>query len=970
MTALAQAFVRLRPDVSGFKSDAERGIDGAGLGKLGDKHGKAFGGAFTASAGKMLAGVGGLLAAIGVASFFKDSIAEAREAVKVGKITEAAIRSTGGAAKVSAAQIGDLATALSYKVGVDDEAIQSGENLLLTFTRVRNEAGRGNDVFNQASGAIVDMTAAMNNGVVTQEGLKASTIQVGKALNDPIKGMTALSKVGVTFTAQQKEQIKGFVESGNIMGAQKVILRELTTEFGGAAAAAADPAQRATVIWANFKEMIGGLVLPILNQLVLFMATVLLPLIQNKIIPFVQMAGAAFVAAFRDGDVTSDGFIGTLERLGGVVGMVWRQVQAFWAGLTQGADASSGTLQQLGNVLRTVVIPAIAAFIGWIGQAVGWLTSGSEWAGLLRAAIAGAAGAILIAAGVIKIITTAQMLWNLAMALNPIGLVVIAIGALVAGVIYAWTHFAGFRDVVIAVWDALKTGALAVWSVLQPVFQAIGAAALWLWQNVLYPSFTGWKLIIENVVIPVVLFLWHNVIEPAFQAIAFWVKFAWQVASVIFELWRNYIANVVGPIILWLWHNVVEPWGRGMIAVVTQVWANLQPIFAAIGNFITDRLVPAFQRGVQAIGVAWNGLREAARAPVAFVVNFVANPLIRGFNRVASAFGVKTRVDEIGGFAAGGHVRGPGSGTSDQVPIWASNGEYVIPARTVRRMGVGFFDQLIGRPRPGTKYPGDGSGGLAFALGGLIDFGKDIWATVTDPARIIKGPAEAALRAVPGGGMVRDMAIGAGRKLLDAVLSFVGGGGGGGDVGRARALLLAANGKPYGWAQAGPGSFDCSGIVSMVWNALHGRPPYSHTFSTGNEAGFFPKAGFGGVLTAGWTNPGEPGPGGSSVGHTAAILAGLPFESTGGRGVHVGAGVTPVNAFAHVGHYARGGVVPGPAGRAQAAIVHGGERITPAGQPIELGARTIRELAAAIAAGVGGEINHSGRSMVQLARAR
>jgi hypothetical protein len=124
------------------------------------------------------------------------------------------------------------------------------------------------------------------------------------------------------------------------------------------------------------------------------------------------------------------------------------------------------------------------------------------------------------------------------------------------------------------------------------------------------------------------------------------------------------------------------------------------------------------------------------------------------------------------------------------------------------------------------------------------------------------------------------------------------------------AWLWAQNGKPYGWAQAGPNSYDCSGIVSAVWNILHGRNPYSHTFSTSNQAPFFPKVGQVGILTAGWANPGERG--GGSVGHTAANFAGVGVESTGSRGVRIGVGTTPVTNFAHWGTFADGGMVYGP----------------------------------------------------------
>jgi hypothetical protein len=128
--------------------------------------------------------------------------------------------------------VAKLAEALMHKSGVDDEAIQSGENLLLTFTNVQNQVGKGNDIFNQATSTMLDMSVALGQDT------KSSAVQLGKALNDPIKGITALSRVGVSFTAGQKAQIKAMVDAGDTMGAQKIILAELNKEFGGSAEAA------------------------------------------------------------------------------------------------------------------------------------------------------------------------------------------------------------------------------------------------------------------------------------------------------------------------------------------------------------------------------------------------------------------------------------------------------------------------------------------------------------------------------------------------------------------------------------------------------------------------------------------------------------------------------------------------------------------------------------------------------------
>ena len=195
----------------------------------------------------MLAAFGGAAIIAGI----KDVTAEAREAAMVGKITEARLKSTGGVANVTGAQVAGLAERLSNLTGVDDELIQSGENLMLTFTGVRNEAGKGNDIFTRATKLAVDLAAGMNNGAVTTNGLKTANIQLGKALEDPIKGITALRRSGVSFSEQEKEQIKTLVDHGDKLDAQKIILAAVQKQFGGTAAASADAGKRFGVFVAN-----------------------------------------------------------------------------------------------------------------------------------------------------------------------------------------------------------------------------------------------------------------------------------------------------------------------------------------------------------------------------------------------------------------------------------------------------------------------------------------------------------------------------------------------------------------------------------------------------------------------------------------------------------------------------------------------------------------------------------------------
>ena len=205
--------------------------------------------------GKMAAIVGGAAALGGLVATLKIGVDEFMQAQKVMAQTGAVLKSTGGAANVTSKRITTMSESLMKLSGIDDEAIQSGQNLLLTFTKIRNETGKGNNIFDQATLAMTNLSVAMGKD------LSSSAILVGKALNDPVKGVGALSRAGVQFTASQKDTIKALVDSGNVMGAQKMILKELETQFGGSAKAAGQtlPGQL-NILKETFRNVAAGLV--------------------------------------------------------------------------------------------------------------------------------------------------------------------------------------------------------------------------------------------------------------------------------------------------------------------------------------------------------------------------------------------------------------------------------------------------------------------------------------------------------------------------------------------------------------------------------------------------------------------------------------------------------------------------------------------------------------------------------------
>ncbi len=194
----------------------------------------------------------------GLGSAVGYALSEAMSAEEIMTQLNAVIASTGGAAGVTADMASQLADSLSQVTRFEDDAILKSQALLLTFTNISS------DVFPAATQAILDMSTAMG------QDLQTSAIQIGKALNDPIAGMGALQRVGVAFNETQKATIEGLIAGGQTMEAQRLILAELTKEFGGSAVAAGQTfAGQMDIIkntLSNVAENIGMAVLPTLKQ--------------------------------------------------------------------------------------------------------------------------------------------------------------------------------------------------------------------------------------------------------------------------------------------------------------------------------------------------------------------------------------------------------------------------------------------------------------------------------------------------------------------------------------------------------------------------------------------------------------------------------------------------------------------------------------------------------------------------------
>ena len=418
----------------------------------------------------LLAGAGAAVAA--GAAILHTGIGEAMAAAAGTAQLEAGIKSTGGAAGVSADQLNALASSIQDYSGQTDDSIVKSEQLLLTFTNIKNNGP--DKIFDQATQASADMAAKMGGDA------SASAILLGKALNDPAKGITALTRVGVSFTEEQKKSIKAMTDSGDTMGAQKLILKELQTEFGGAAQAAGDslPGQleKGKRAFEDMSQAVVTTILPIVTPAISGIAGAIKE-VSPKIVEFAKtfidgvksifdlFVKGDFTKTFRETfhleeDSSAVNFLfnvrdAVLKVVSFIKDTAVPAIQNFIKEF-QNSEGAGGklraVLEAIGTFISGTLVPAIVNMIKWVGD------NKTLVEGFVVSILAGVA-AFQAYNAVMAVIKAATIAWTIVQGIlngtliaNPIGLVVMAIAALVAGIIWVATKTTFFQDVWKAAW--------------------------------------------------------------------------------------------------------------------------------------------------------------------------------------------------------------------------------------------------------------------------------------------------------------------------------------------------------------------------------------------------------------------------------------------------------------------------------------------------------------------------------------
>lgn len=631
MPSESSVLVRLRMlGGTHFRRDVDRSGDKlGGLGRRARGSGAALA-SMSRGAGlarRALVGVASVagVTSLGVAAAFKTGLDEAREQERVSAQTSATLRSTRGAANVTRREIEGYASSMQRATGIQDDLIQSGANVLLTFTNIRKGVGKGNDIFRQANELALDYSVSQGKD------LKSSALAFGKALNAPGRGITRLTRLGVEFTDQQIAQVKALDKSGKRVAAQKILLAELRKEFGGSARAFGDTTagkiEKVKRAWEDASQALGQRLLPYMAR----GATVL----------------ARFIAQMQTGQ--------------GAGGRVAAQLQRL-------ASAGLRVYQSVARVARGV------------GRLARQFHEGDGRAVALVATIGGLAAGLFAMQKAVKVIAFIKALrngtiaLNLAMYANPIVLVVGALVALGVAAFIAYKKVAWFRRGVNSVFRAVKGFVLGAISFVRrrwPLLVSILGGPIGI---AVYLVLKHWRTI-------------RRVFLRAVSAVLGFVRARWrQLQAILINPVRN-AARGVGRAFMVVVRGATAMVNRtrARIRSIVDWFRNLPARFlssaAAIGRAIVQGIVDAIRGAREAVT---NALKEIIPDPLEGAINSATGGALSALGPAGSVVDGARRLfgNEMGGPASG--FRRVGERGPEIVHF--GRRAHVTPASVTRRM--------------------------------------------------------------------------------------------------------------------------------------------------------------------------------------------------------------------------------------------------------------------------------------------
>lgn len=604
-----------------------------------------------------------------------------------------------------------LAAAAQVDAG---KAAEIQANALLAFGLKADYAAKAADVLSNAANAssaeITDVAQALQSGgaVANQFGLKLedTAAAIGLLANNGIKGSDAgtLLKSALLALTDTSNPAQGAIEElgltvydaqGRFVGLEKLFgqlqaaSQRMTPEMYQAATTTLFGSDAARLAGIAAKDGAAGY-----DQMRDAMekqgSAAKLAAAQNQGLPGVieRLKNAAETLAITLFEKVQ----GPLSSIGdGLTGFTNKMQDAFEnPAVSQAAGNIGAALSGIGAAFGRVLSAVGPALVAGLSNAVNLIVRFKDFLIPLVAGLVAYKTVMLAITVATKAWAAVQALLNIALTANPIGLIIAAIAGLVAGIVVLYNRNETFRKIVQTTWAAIKTAISAVWNWLSTTvfpglklaFTAIGTAATWLWNNAITPAWNGIKAVIGV---------------------------AWEVVSDIFNNWVR-VGQLVGQGAMWLWNNAIQPAWDGIKNAISAAWDFVSPIldkFSAGWDALKSGISSASSAIKDAVTSAFSGLAAVIKAPLKLLGTFLASipSEVFGF-QIPGADKLNSWGKSLQGFAAGGLVRGPGSGTSDSILAWLSNGEGVVTAKGMKH-GAGIVAALNSGWVPSAAYLAD-----------------------------------------------------------------------------------------------------------------------------------------------------------------------------------------------------------------------------------------------------------------------
>lgn len=738
-TEIANAYVALTVRAPGIKRDTEQMLGSSGVGGVFDRAGTDFGQRMTSSINKVFK-VGAIALGGALAAGIGTALVKGFQRLDAIDTAQAKLRGLGhDAGTVTTIMQNALASVKGTAFGLGDAATVAAQAVAAGIKPGQNLEGVLKTVANAAAAAgtdLGDMGSIFSKAMTQANGIQNDVI--GQLADKGIPIYQELAKVlGVTAGEVFKLASDGKINFDQFAQAAQAATGTVASEMG--------------TTWSG-------------------------------------MWNNALAAAGRFGEKLLSG--------------VFPQLKGGLGNLTGWLDSIGPAAEEMGARLGAViseVFPKLIDGFMLAGEVVrdvfGWMKANSDWLVPLAVALGTFVAGIYAWVTATNIAKAAQVGLNAVMSANPIMLIVTAIGALVAGLVWFFTQtelgkdiWANFTQFLGEAWTNITGFFISAWeNVIQPVFKAIGDIATWLYESVLKPVFDGISTVVGFVagmfklqfdlivnafrlVGAIANWLWGNAIQPAFEAIGAVVSWLWTTilqpyingwAALFKWLWETVLSPVfgfigaavqaIGAAFDWLFKNVVQPVWAGISNAIKSAWDWINTYVFAPFKIGIDLIGQAFANTAKAIGTAWEGIKKAAAVPINFVLDTVWNNGLRSFwNDMVGTLGLsdmKLPKAPLVKFASGGVMPGYTPGR-DVHQFWSptagglalSGGEAIMRPEFTRLVGgPAGVDALNAAARNGKLPIGDGEGNFFGDAWDAISKAASVaWEFLSNPAQAIK----------------------------------------------------------------------------------------------------------------------------------------------------------------------------------------------------------------------------------------